>query len=273
MRDWPSGEPDNTLEMHQSADPIRPSHWISRYSKPWWLTDFVVDTNGIYAFLREPFEYYLFHLDPSTYAITNQINLSDHALVAEYGLFDCKPVSIAGNDTTLYILYACQGGEYLPYYFRMVVFDVATWTITNAIQMAGTPDYNTTIYKLGGDGVNGYLYSLRYEVGGGSEECILERRYASIAQKFAVESSLNLTQTYYDTGSWEWNPCSDTDPYGSFRIWCLGGDSDRLFAAGVDCVDGDEQPIFYEFDTSTLAYVGKSDICKTIDPVQIVSFW
>jgi len=276
LRQWPSGSTENTVQMYMSADSIKPTHWIDRLSKPWWLTDLVVDTNGIFVLMREPFGYYLFHLDPVTYAVLNEKNIFAHDFAIEYGLTGGKPVSIAGNGTTLYILYAMSGWGYVPNVFKMVVFDVASWDATDVIQMEDTEYDGETIYRIGGDGVNGYIYSMLYngmEHSTDPEELILQKRYASVQQKFAVESSLNLTQTYFNTSDWEWNPCSDQDPYGYFRIWCFGGDSDRLFGAGVDCVDGDTQPVFYEFDPDTLAYVGKSNICKTIDPVQISSFW
>ena len=275
-RQWTSGSTENTIQMYTSADPIKPTYWIDRLSKPWWLTDLVVDTNGIFLLMREPFGYYLFHIDPVSYAVLNEKNIFAHDFAIEYGLTGGKPVSIAGNGTTLYILYAMEGWSYLPNFFKMVVFDVASWDATDAIQMEDTEYDGETIYRIGGDGTNGYIYSMLYngmEHSADSEELILQKRHASVGQKFAVESSLNLTQTYFTGGDWAWNPCSDQDPYGYFRIWCFGGDSDRLFGAGVDCVDGDTQPVFYEFDTDTLEYVGKSDICKTIDPVQIVSFW
>jgi len=272
VREWPSGESENTIEAYGSATPIKPSHWIDRLSKPWTLTDIVVDTGGTFVLMKEPFGEHLFQINPETYEIINEKNIFAYDFTTEYGLTGGRPVSLAGNATTLYILYTMEAWAYPPQYFKMVVFDVAAWDATDVIQMADEV-FDSTIYKIGGDGVNGYLYSLRYD--NNVEECFLEKRYASVSQKFAVATSLNLTQTYYDTAQWVWNPYSDQAPSGFYRIWCLGGDSNRLFGAGVDCVAGDVFPIFYEFDPDTLAYVGKSNVCKTVyaDLVKIVSFW
>lgn len=278
LRNWVSGETENTIEEAHSADGIKLSYWVDRLSKPWWLTDIVVDTNGIFVLMREPFEYCLFHLDPLTHTVTNTKNLSAHTDVIEYGLCGGKPVSIAGDGATLYILYHMEGWSYLPNISKMIIFDVATWSITDVVQMEDLDYDGETLYRIGGDGVNGYIYSLFYkglQSNSPPKELILQKRYASAGLRFGIADELNLTQTYFNTGMWLWNPSSDQATFGNFRIWCFGGDSNRLIGAGVDCVQGDVAPIFYEFDPDTLEYVGKSDICKTIPAhqVQIISFW
>jgi len=274
-RVWSSGGTENSIDTYTDAYFIKPLHWSSRYSKPWYLTDLVVDTTGVFLLQTDRMDYYIFRVDPSTNIILSQTNISTTAINAEFGIYGYKPVTMTGNGTTLYVLYAeCWG--YWPAVFKMGVFDVGTLEFTAIVDIAPTVYDGETIHRLGGDGTNGYIYSTLYNGGEHSpdpEELILQKRYASVEQNFAVESSLNLTQTYFDTSAWAWNPCSDQASYEKFRIWCFGGDSDRLFGAGVDCVDGDAQPVFYEFDPNTLEYVGKSNICKTIDPVQISSFW
>jgi hypothetical protein len=276
-REWLNSESDNTVKTSVGAYHIKPSHWSPRYSKPWWLTDLVIDTNGIFMLQTDRQDYYIFHIDINTNAVISGTNIATQMLAEYWGIYGYKPISMAGNGTTLYILYGA-GWDYWPAEFKMGVFDVGTLEFTIIIDIAPTEYDGETLHRLGGDGVNGYIYSTFY-IGGehdtDPEQLILQKRYASVSQRFAVADSLNLTQTYHDTGNWAWNPCSDQDPYGKFRMWCFGGDSTKLIGAGVDCVDGDVGPIFYEFDPDTLAYVRKSNICKTVyaNYAQIISFW
>ena len=281
-RQWLSGASENTIESYIDANYIKPSYWIDGYAKPWWLTDLVIDTNGIFVFQNDRQDYWLLHLDPSSGEVINQKNIWSSEIICEYGLRGCRPNSIAGNGTTIYILWS-TGWAYPPHpqEFFMTVFDVATWSMTDRAPFDNSPAYVSpnnedyvTPFKLAGDGTNGYIYCLTNCYATGYETVHLEKRHASAALDFAVVSSIDLTETYHTLGSWNWNPICELYTMTS-RIWCFGGDSNRLFAAGYDCVDGDVAPIFYEFDPGTLAYVGKSDICKCVpaDPVKIISFW
>jgi len=275
-REWLPGVAENTVDTIISANHIKPSHWNERYAKPYWLQDFVIDTNGIFALQYDRSDYYIFHLDPITYDVINEKNIFTNVINSIWGLGGYKPVAMAGNGTTLYMIWA-NGWGYPPEYFKLVYFDIGTWDITNVIDINDDLvkyDEWWTIYKLAGDGLNGYVYSLTVNFWFGYGQYKLEKRAIDPSQGFAIVDSINLTEVYYDTGEWAWNPAYDAyAAEGVFRIWCFGGDSNRLFAAGLDCIEGDPNPIFYEFDPNTLEYVGKSDICKTITPIQITSFW